>query len=91
MADAEIPIYYMSSFSDDFILVEEKNLEAAINSLSKAFTVEADLEQIKKEWKSGSRIESPLIPEKERRNSLEEHRGVKFELRVLSEELMMMR
>eukprot|EP01102_Stenamoeba_stenopodia_P019467 TRINITY_DN7361_c0_g1_i1.p1 TRINITY_DN7361_c0_g1~~TRINITY_DN7361_c0_g1_i1.p1 ORF type:complete len:324 (+),score=56.43 TRINITY_DN7361_c0_g1_i1:210-1181(+) len=42
LASEKISIFYLSTFSEDFILVQEHKLEAAVNCLRKNFNVEFD-------------------------------------------------
>eukprot|EP01091_Cochliopodium_minus_P020020 TRINITY_DN8612_c0_g1_i1.p1 TRINITY_DN8612_c0_g1~~TRINITY_DN8612_c0_g1_i1.p1 ORF type:complete len:332 (-),score=61.16 TRINITY_DN8612_c0_g1_i1:155-1117(-) len=89
LKEADIPIYYNSSFNDDFVLVEEINIKKALDSLSKHFSIQIEvdgqntcaLEHITKNLTEINNNLTPNLPTNESKSC--------YELRALQKELMM--
>ena len=92
---ANIPIYYNSSFNDDIILVEEKDILKALTSLSEHFSIKIQITAsnhlAETHLKKKIPYQENTINTSENQKQVLEEKNITFELKAMKKEILLLK
>lgn len=91
LKEANIPIFYISSFNDDFILVEETNIQMALTSLSNHFAIEIEVDGKNRKAKDHIKnLNGKISPNSTPNLPCKQSDSISYELGALKKDLILM-